>query len=118
MPNITKWLGKNKKVLKRSEKTDCAVQVAPKKKKKIKKEEENQMAAMEELIKDAECCICLEVPRGTVNGCKNGHILCYSCETKMTRKNHGNTFNCPECRVPYKPCHNNFLTKFLNVYYR
>ena len=118
MPKITKWFKKKNKDMKRSEKVDSAVQVEPKKRKKFEMEEENKNAAMEELIRDAECCICLDVPRGTVNTCKNGHILCHSCETKMARENHGSIFNCPVCKVPYRPCRNNFLTKFLNVYYR
>ena len=76
-----------------------------------------EKTVMDALILEAECVVCLDIPRGTINGCKNGHILCHNCETKLRNQNNGHIFNCPECRIPYTPCRNNFLRQFLAVYY-
>ena len=102
--------------MKRSGESTCGIQ-ADKQKKTIL-EMENQDTAMDSLIKDAECIVCLDIPRGNVNGCKNGHILCHSCETKLRSDNHGHIFNCPTCKIPYTPCRQIFLAKFIAVYYK
>ena len=84
----------------------CAEQVKASKQKKINMEANNQNNMMGDLIRAAECIVCLEIPRGSVNCCKNGQILCHSCETKMKRQHHGHAFQCPECRVPFRPYRN------------
>ena len=45
------------------------------------------------------CCICQEFPRfsdpkSEVVGCRNGHLVCTRCSTKMMNK------KCPSCRSP------------------
>ena len=83
---------------------------------KQKKLEELELD-MDNLAKEAECIICLDVPRGKVNCCQNGHVLCYGCQTTMKNRNR-NGFDCPECGVPYLPCRNLFLGKFLALFYK
>ena len=77
---------------------------------KQKKLEELELD-MDNLAKETECIICLDVPCGKVNCCQNGHVLCYGCQTTMKNRNR-NGFDCPECGVPYLPCRNLFLRKF------
>ena len=96
----------------------CTVPVKASKQKKINMEADNQNNIMGDLIRAAECIVCLDIPRGSVNCCKNGHILCHSCETKLKRQHHGNAFQCPECGVPFRPYRNIFLAKFITFYYR
>ena len=87
-----------KESMKRSIEYDCSIQDCQQKK-RVTEERDKQNRAMDGLITEAECIVYLDIPRGNVNGCKNGHILCHSCETKMRAQNNGHIFNCPECRI-------------------
>ena len=59
--------------MKRSIESGCNIQDCQQKK-RITEEREKQNNAMDGLIPEAECIVCLDIPRGNVNGCKNGHI--------------------------------------------
>lgn len=52
-----------------------------------------------------ECPVCLEVAKGTVQQCSNGHVACSECAKKLPQ--------CPLCQLPFlqqKPtCLNNLL---------
>ena len=56
-------------------------------KKELKKKIFKMAQNLGALAKEAECIVCYEPPRGAVNQCKNGHLLCYSCETTMRSRN-------------------------------
>ena len=68
---------------------------------------------MEVLAREAECSVCFETPRGIVNQCRNGHLLCHSCETQMRNRNRGHMFNCPQCRFPFTPSRNLFVARLV-----
>ena len=106
-------MGSKKCALKRSldENRDTAEKVLARKQKKME-ELEKDMNTLE-----AECIICLDVPRGKINCCQNGHILCYDCQTVMKKRNR-NRFACPECKVVFTPCRNLFRRKFLSLFYK
>ena len=62
-----------KESMKRSMEYDCSIQDC-KQKKRVTEERDKQNRAMDGLIPEAECIVCLDIPRGNINGCKNGHI--------------------------------------------
>ena len=65
-----------KESMKRSIEYDCSIQDCQQKK-RVTEERDKQNRAMDGLIPEAECIVCLDIPRRNVNGCKNGHILCH-----------------------------------------
>ena len=65
-----------KESMKRSMEFDCSIQDC-KQKKRVTEERDKQNRTMDGLMPEAECIVCLDIPRGNVNGCKNGHILCH-----------------------------------------
>jgi E3 ubiquitin-protein ligase SIAH1 len=49
---------------------------------------------IEQLNEILECPVCFVVPiSGPLKTCKNGHMVCSSCEPKLT-------IGCPVCREP------------------
>ena len=68
-----------------------------------------------------ECPICKDLPRDIykepVFNCFNGHIVCNDClkEFKMTQCRR---FDCPTCRIPWKPARNSVATRALKRHYR
>ena len=62
------WMDPKSKDMKRSkENADCSVQVGPKKLKTFETQMEDNIARMEALLQEAECVVCLDIPRGNVN---------------------------------------------------
>lgn len=116
MGNSTLTMGKRSKEVQAEDPQDHTNPTS--KQKKVAAKETGEEATMDSLVKNAECIVCYDVPRGHVYSCKNGHIICHTCEARLKSTNRGQVFNCPECRVPYTGCRNLFVSKFLEYYYR
>ena len=116
MGNSTLTMGKRSKEVQAEDPQDHTDPIS--KQKKVAAKEAGEEATMDSLVKNAECIVCYDVPRGHVYSCKNGHIICHTCEARLKSTNRGQVFNCPECRVPYTGCRNLFVSKFLEYYYR
>lgn len=48
---------------------------------------------IDELKKELECPVCLEVAKSPIYKCEDDHLVCSNCKTKMSR--------CPVCRIRY-----------------
>ena len=47
------------------------------------------------ILRQFECCVCLEHITPRILQCPNGHLFCQECRQKLTKP-----VKCPECRVP------------------
>jgi hypothetical protein len=55
-----------------------------------------------------ECPVCNEIPReGPITSCKNGHLLCKICKSKLT--------NCPICREKEIDCRNLVMEQVIEL---
>ena len=63
-----------------------------------------------EMMVSLECPVCLEIPRagaGPIFGCRNGHVLCQGCITKIAE--------CPICREKEIHCRNLVAEKYIEM---
>ena len=55
-----------------------------------------------------ECPVCLTVPKvGPIYQCRNGHLLCYHCISKLQR--------CPLCKIPLEKLRNLLSEQILSI---
>lgn len=55
-----------------------------------------------------ECPVCLTVPKvGPIYQCRNGHLLCYRCHSKLQR--------CPLCKIPLEKLRNLLSEQLLSM---